>query len=612
ETPAYDLQVLVELLVAVAKGETVGGASTYMTKNKLADKFDFEKLSLISYATKLTEPHFMDTYSVIQAQINAAGDPGSRFVTLSPYTTSGANGGRPAHTHTYTYVPYEGYEPTCTEDGLGYRYCVCSNTNADYYDDYQKNVRIPATGHDWGTPTYAWAKEGSDWECTASAVCSRDASHVLTETVTAVRTEVNDVAVYTATFTNDLFVQQVKEVGIGYYLIGPDWMAGAIDPAKAFAPNPDAEGEYMLQTTLALGEEIKVVKVEDGAIIGWYPDGIGNQYTVDAAHKGNVTVYFRKTYQNDWAMFGGYIYIEAKPLAYFKKQNVVLSGQIAVNFYLDLSELSEDQMASSYMTFDISGRGTCTERDDFDPTCKNATGLYYGFTCQLNSVQMADTITATYHYGDGLTVSKDYSVKQYLITVEENASLFNAKIVNVLRALGDYGHYVQLFLAEENHWTIGTDYAEMDQFYTPSYDIDAVRTAVAGFAAELGTNADIEEVKYTLVLDSETAIKVFFKLNSAYTGSFSATIGSGTENAAHLQADGRYMVVIPNIRAQQLGTKYTIKATTDSGTAVTKVAGLSYVQNILNNENYTNKPNALNGMASLYYYYLKAYEYATN
>ncbi|MBQ1631553.1 MAG: hypothetical protein II049_01880, partial [Clostridia bacterium] len=71
-------------------------------------------------------------------------------------------------------------------------------------------------------------------------------------------------------------------------------------------------------------------------------------------------------------------------------------------------------------------------------------------------------------------------------------------------------------------------------------------------------------------------------------------------------------VVIPNIRAQQLGTKYTIKATTDSGTAVTKVAGLSYVQNILNNENYTSKTNALNGMASLYYYYLKAYEYATN
>ncbi|MBQ1631868.1 MAG: hypothetical protein II049_03520, partial [Clostridia bacterium] len=63
-----------------------------------------------------------------------------------------------------------------------------------------------------------------------------------------------------------------------------------------------------------------------------------------------------------------------QPLAYFMKQNVVLSGQIAVNFYLNLSELSEDQMASSYMTFDISGRGTCTERDDFDPTCKNATG----------------------------------------------------------------------------------------------------------------------------------------------------------------------------------------------------------------------------------------------
>ena len=83
ETPAYCMQVLVELMAKVGAGETISGASTYITSNKLADKFDFGKWSLVSYATKLTEPHFMDTYSVIQAQINAAGDPGSRFHTDS-------------------------------------------------------------------------------------------------------------------------------------------------------------------------------------------------------------------------------------------------------------------------------------------------------------------------------------------------------------------------------------------------------------------------------------------------------------------------------------------------------------------------------------------------
>ena len=111
-------------------------------------------------------------------------------------------------------------------------------------------------------------------------------------------------------------------------------------------------------------------------------------------------------------------------------------------------------------------------------------------------------------------------------------------------------------------------------------------------------------------MDSETAIKVYFKPADGYTGSFSATIGSGTENVAEPQSDGRYMVVIPNIRAQQLGTTYTITATTDSGTAVSKISGLSYVHAILNSASYANNTNALNAMASLYYYYVKAYAYA--
>lgn len=143
QTPAYCMQVLVELLARVGSGETLGGGWDYLTSNKLADKFDFDKTSLISYATKLTEPHFMDTYSVIQKKINEAGDPGALFHTLASYTAQNADGGRPAHTHTYTYVPYEGHEPTAESDGLGYRYCLCSEEDPDFYDDYQKNVVIP-------------------------------------------------------------------------------------------------------------------------------------------------------------------------------------------------------------------------------------------------------------------------------------------------------------------------------------------------------------------------------------------------------------------------------------------------------------------------------------
>ena len=204
------MQILVELMVAVANGETLSGGWTFLTSNKLADKFDFNKQSLISYATKLTEPHFMDTYSVIQAQINAEGNPGARFHTHRYYTAENADGGRPVHTHTYTYVPYEGHEPTCTEPGLGYRYCLCSECNSDYYDDYQKNVVIPPLGHDWGETVYTWGE--GNLTCTAHHVCAHDQSHTETETVEANYAVIVEptygapgLGRYTAIFENEAF-----------------------------------------------------------------------------------------------------------------------------------------------------------------------------------------------------------------------------------------------------------------------------------------------------------------------------------------------------------------------------------------------------------------------
>ncbi|MEE3492371.1 starch-binding protein, partial [Ruminococcus sp.] len=95
----------------------------------------------------------------------------------------------------------------------------------------------------------------------------------------------------------------------GYYLVGTmtDWKA---DPAYKFSENTANPGEYMLSTTLAATDGIKALKVENGAITAWYPNGVGDEYNVDAAHAGDVTVYFKPTYQSDWSAFGGYLYID--------------------------------------------------------------------------------------------------------------------------------------------------------------------------------------------------------------------------------------------------------------------------------------------------------------
>ena len=69
-----------------------------------------------------------------------------------------------------------------------------------------------ALGHEFGEPTYAWAEDNST--VTATRVCTRDTSHVETETVTTdvVDNESARTLTYTAVFENEVFEDQTKTV----------------------------------------------------------------------------------------------------------------------------------------------------------------------------------------------------------------------------------------------------------------------------------------------------------------------------------------------------------------------------------------------------------------
>ncbi len=97
------------------------------------------------------------------------------------------------------------------------------------------------------------------------------------------------------------------EVTVNYYLVGSvkGWEAKA---ENIFTLNAEAgEGieEYVIETTLEVGEGLKVLS-STGT---WYPDGTGNEYVVDQNHAGATTIYFRPAYNEEWAAFGGYMYV---------------------------------------------------------------------------------------------------------------------------------------------------------------------------------------------------------------------------------------------------------------------------------------------------------------
>ncbi len=268
----------------------------------------------------------------------------------------------------------------------------------------------------------------------------------------------------------------------------------------------------------------------------------------------------------------------------FMKQSLLLDGKIGVKFYLDLPEIDGVDYAESYMTFAITGKGTVTERDDYDLNDKSQNGQYFGFTCYVGSIQMADTITATFHYGDGLTIGKTYAVKDYFTAfdaaLDENPNAFDAKIQNLAKSVADYGHYVQPFLAAQNHWTIGTDYAEMTKFYTTSYDVETIRSTVAGSAISIeATGSEIGAFNFSLVLDSETTIRLFVSRGDGYTGPVTFKV-DGVDAEATQLPNGRLLLEIPNLGAHMLSRTYTVSITTENSSATVTVSALSYA-NIL-------------------------------
>ena len=292
----------------------------------------------------------------------------------------------------------------------------------------------------------------------------------------------------------------------------------------------------------------------------------------------------------------------------FRTQNLVLSGKIGVNFFVDLDTLSDTEKRDSYMTFAISGSGKVTGRDDFNPNHMNATKKYYGFTAYVNSIQMADTITATYHYGDGLTVEKQYSVKEYLNTVEANKDKFSIEPLDLAYAIADYGHYAQIYLSSENNWSYGEDYATLEQFYTEAYDYDAVKAAVSGKVIVKNIDGTgIEAVTYKLYLDSGTELDVFLKPTDGVEVTASASF-NGRTYPAEKQSDGRYCIRIKDISAHQLGIMARITGTAGGDFSV-DVCVLSYVNAILN-PGWSN--DAKNTVCALYKYYEATMAYRQN
>ena len=289
----------------------------------------------------------------------------------------------------------------------------------------------------------------------------------------------------------------------------------------------------------------------------------------------------------------------------FATTNLVLSGRIGLSFNMDLPGIDGVDYSTSYMTFTIP-HGTVTERVDYAASTTKSSGNR-AFVAYVNSIQMAEPVTATFHYtqsGIEKTVVKTCSVADYFDSCDSYMSGFDETTQALVKAVADYGHYVQPFLAANRNWTLGTDYATMSKHYTDNYDIAAIKTASAEYKIVSNDQSygDIAEngITHSLTLDSDTVINVYFKMADGYAGSFSAAVNNGANFECVKLSGGRYCVKIKGIAAHELSNEFTITVTTENGIATVRASALSYVNSALTY--YTDDEDAQNAVAAIYAY----------
>ena len=148
---------------------------------------------------------------------------------------------------------------------------------------------LPATGHAYGEPEYAWNEDNS--ECIATMVCANDANHVVSEKAvitsktTAAGCNAAGKVEYTATFTNEAFeVQKAEKVleaaGHSYGKASYEW-------------GKDAEGNVICIATMVC---TKCTEGEEGRVVS--EEAEVTSETTDATCTGNGKTVYTATFTN--------------------------------------------------------------------------------------------------------------------------------------------------------------------------------------------------------------------------------------------------------------------------------------------------------------------------
>ncbi|MBQ2445102.1 MAG: hypothetical protein II272_01545 [Oscillospiraceae bacterium] len=255
--------------------------------------------------------------------------------------------------------------------------------------------------------------------------------------------------------------------------------------------------------------------------------------------------------------------------AVLRFRTISLKGNIAINYYMDLSdEVAADENA--YMLFtmedgeEIRVPATQSERTLY----QNA--YYYVFTCAVSAKEMADTVLCQFFYEGGQTEVYSYSVKTYADRILASSS--SAKLRDLIYAMLNYG------AASQIHFEYHTDRLANAGLTVPDY----TQVTIDGFPVNTKQGTSLATYAgASLLLTSETTLRIFFTVDSSVAEKFTVTY-KGKLLPLGLRS-GKYYADIPDISAKNLDDYFTLVIHDGTESAEVSYAPLSYCASIIEN-----------------------------
>ena len=282
-----------------------------------------------------------------------------------------------------------------------------------------------------------------------------------------------------------------------------------------------------------------------------------------------------------------------------ENHGMVLAGEIGVRFIVSFPENFD--ATGCYVDFEIScGR---TGRIDYSDSAINpndANQRYFIF--YVNPIELADTITATLHFGDNETRTNQYSAMEYIKYVQKNMKDDPkwTELYNLINSLHDYGYYMQ-----QSGWIDGNTHTPIEAPVKAlnSSDIAAANEGLSNFTLtkSLGGSGIEDSVKVGLSIASQTELRVSVKPGSDVTMVSTNCTPRMINNEQYYQFSRKY------IGPKALGDNITFTVVTDQGTAVITASVMYYVKTAIASDLFTEAQKY--ALAAYYNYYVTAMAY---